>query len=278
MWEVIDQAKIKYPGKMNKQIEPCRKYALHWDPVRKDEANEALNHIFPKKIKRIEINTPSLGRVWTTNSVYRYIGENEIVFIKCGKKESIINEYEILNNMRNKGVPAPSPLGLFTGQDAYLIPEPEQGAILVTEFLHSVSLGHAIVDERFCLNCLRVSVHQAIRKLHESFLHGILTHKHVRVCVTAEAAKNLIFKKATRHPQITIKDVIIVGPSDNNDYTSKSINRIFEKEKQKELHSLRLSVDNYLFQLTKSEDKCVSETSLKPEERYKRYKDLLDGI
>ncbi len=278
MWESIDVAKTKYPGKMNKYTNPCKKYALHWDPISKAEANENLRHIFPSRIRKLELNTPSLGRVWCTNPVYRYIGGNEIAFVKCGKKRNITNEYETLNKMRNKGVPVPSPLGLFTEQNAYLIPRPTPGAIVITEFLHSVSLGHAIVDERFCLNCLRVLVHQSIRKLHEAFLHGELTHKHVRVCVTAKDAKELIFQAASNSPQIIVKDVIIVDPADSTDYSTVSINQTFEYKKKGELQTLRKSVDNYLTKLEGSKNKSNFESTLKPEERRKRFRSLLDAL
>lgn len=278
MWTQINEALIKFPP-MKKHIRACDKYYLHWNPIEIDEANENLQHIFYKGIKRIEINTPSRGRVWTSNPVYRYIGEKEniIVFVKCGSMRSIVDEYNLLHEMRKKGVNVPLPIGIFTEQREAFARKPIRGAILITEFLHSVSLGHSIVEERFCINCLCTFVHHSIRRLHESFLHGCFTHTHIRVCVAAEDAKKLIFGEAYSAPQIPIKDVVIVGP------TKHKI-----KDSEKELNFLRNSMyvekkskmalgENYLGRLEKDiDDKLV--TTLDHKERVKRYKKLLCGI
>lgn len=269
MWTDFKTALHEYP-QMQKHIDAICKYRLPWDPIDRKDARDNLSSVFTSPIYKIEVNTPSIGGVWTTSPVYKYISECETVFVKCGKLDEIINIYKVTQHMRSEGVSTAAPLGIYTEQNETRSPKARDGGILVTEFLNSISLGLAIVDVRFCINCLRDMVHTTINSLHKEFTHGNLTYKHIRVCVGKEDIDKLkVRKRARRAPQIQIKKISIIGPT--------GITRRTELNRDKEIEVLRASAKRYLTRLTR--DKNISQiTSLTKEERERRYKSVLGGF
>lgn len=213
MWTRIEDAVKQYAPQRNQLL--AREYSLPWAPTVLSHAAKFLRHIYPHSIREVRVNTPSIGQYWPTHPTFMY--ENgRAVFLKAARSDIIMREYENLMALKRWGVSVPTPLGVYTvpeaiyEEDLQIEPRLIRGTLLVEEFLHSISLGHATIERRIPTGELIPMVINALKWMHRFGVHGDLKHQHIRVCVPSKAAIRMIFRPPRDDIVIDISRVSII--------------------------------------------------------------------
>jgi hypothetical protein len=136
--------------------------------------------------------TPSIGGIWATHPSFKYIsdkndimGENS-VFAKVSTEENVLVEMKNLLKMK-KFLLVPEVLGFFRNRikDLSELHEMKPGckiaALLVEEFIDSISLGQAIVEERIDIDQIVESAINTLYLMHNYCVHRDLKHSHIRI-------------------------------------------------------------------------------------------------
>ena len=281
MWTYFNDAIKEYAAKRRYIL--AENYCLPWQPSDLSKANNILSQIFngDDKIQTFQVNTPSIGQYWPTHPTYRYISENNtMAFIKCSTVSQIRKEFHNLHEMKRHSIPVPSPLGIYEcawdddNRDLYQQNEDNRGAILVEEFLYSISLGHALVDQRIELNELLRMVIRELLWLHSVGCHGDMKHQHIRICIKSDFAHKMIFESPTEDNKTKIV-IGSVGIIDAEDY--KDSNK--EKDVLIDLKNLFETTNKYLHFLNDADvSKQRLVTIMSKKTRMNRFSELLETI
>ena len=197
MWTRVEDALQKYHTHKVKIL--ADGFSLPWRPIMKEEAQKFLFQLYKKPLQEVQVNTPSPGQYWSTHPTYRYMG-GQYVFIKCSDLKNILNEFEMLNLMKKCDIAVPTTIGVYdTPQDIFeedkkMAPFVQRGAILVEEFLHSICLGHALIERRIDMAILSQMVIDNLAWLHKFGSHNDLKHQHIRICLESELAHKFIYE------------------------------------------------------------------------------------
>jgi hypothetical protein len=146
--------------------------------------------------------TPSIGGIWSTHPSLKYTSDqNDIlgqssVFSKVSTEDNILVEKANLIKMR-ENLSVPEVLGFFRNREEdiaelhELKPGCQIAALLVEEFIDSISLGQAIIEERIDADILIEDVLNALKKMHIFCAHRDLKHSHIRINLDSKTAENL---------------------------------------------------------------------------------------
>ncbi|UCG70373.1 MAG: hypothetical protein JSV09_04980 [Thermoplasmata archaeon] len=162
--------------------------------VRRNFDSEGQIHIYSK--------TPSIGGSWSTHPSLKYTSDNDVilgkpsVFAKVSTEQNILVEKENLIKMRDQ-VSVPEVLDIYKNEeeDLFEIHEMKPGyqiaAILVEEFIDSISLGQAVLEERLNIDLIVDGVLNILKDMHKFCAHRDLKHSHIRIDLDARTAENL---------------------------------------------------------------------------------------
>jgi hypothetical protein len=146
--------------------------------------------------------TPSIGGTWATHPSLKYVSEkNDIfgensVFSKVSTEGNILVEKENLIKMKGR-LSVPEVLNVFRHKDEDLSdlhemkPGCQIAAILVEEFIDSISLGQALVEEKIDVDMTVKGVLDTLKKMHEFCVHQDLKHSHIRINLEPKTCENL---------------------------------------------------------------------------------------
>ncbi|UCF07357.1 MAG: hypothetical protein JSW28_06800, partial [Thermoplasmata archaeon] len=151
---------------------------------------------------KIFSKTPSIGGSWSTHPSLKYSSEqNDIlgeksVFSKVSSENNILVEKENLMKMEQH-ISVPKVLEVYRNREEDLSelhemkPGCQIGAVLVEEFIDSVSLGQGVVEERIDLETMEKGVLGILRDMHKFCAHRDLKHSHIRINLDPRTCESL---------------------------------------------------------------------------------------
>lgn len=146
--------------------------------------------------------TPSLGGIWSTHPSLKYASnQNDLfgekaVFSKVSTENNVKIERENLIKMR-KHVSVPKALGFYRNEEddlselQELKPGCQIAAVLVEEFIHSISLGQAIIEEKIDVDRIVRGVLETLKNMHKFCVHLDLKHSHIRINLDPKTCESL---------------------------------------------------------------------------------------
>lgn len=276
MWTKLDQALEKYPSRKEHLL--SSNYSLAWSPADKKDAKKNLSHRV-SDIKIIFANTPSIGQYWPTQGAFKYLSKPCEILVKCGDEQRISNEASNMKMMREIKLPVPLLYDLFETpneiyeDEKFAFPKILKGKILVEEFIHSISLGHALVDRRIDVYAMSEMIIETLVPLHKIAIHGELKHQHIRICLSKEDATNLI----RYNPDGENNDVLSIKGICFIDLETFKENRHIEQNKFVDLIYLRETIIKYYNALDNLDSNLLNQlTLLSKSERYQRMNIFLE--
>ena len=165
--------------------------------------------------------TPNIGGFWSTHPTFRYaldeahFFDRNTIFTKVSTERNTLVEMQNLIKM-GEGVRVPKMIGFFknASEDVEelreLKPGASVGAVLVEEFVDSISLGQALIEENIDIDALVAGVFSTLRQLHRFCAHRDLKHSHIRVCLDPIVAENLVFGRKERIEELRVNDITII--------------------------------------------------------------------
>jgi hypothetical protein len=146
--------------------------------------------------------TPSIGGSWSTHPSLKYSSDKDVilgkrsVFAKVSTENNVLVEKENLIKMR-KNISVPDVLDICQNKEEDLIelqelkPHGQIAAIIVEEFIDSLSLGHAIMEEKLDIHQIVDGVMNILKDMHKFCVHRDLKHSHIRINMDAKTADGL---------------------------------------------------------------------------------------
>jgi hypothetical protein len=132
---------------------------------------------------QIYSKTPSIGGSWSTHPSLKYHSDKKIilgkrsVFAKVSTERNILVEKENLIKMR-KNISVPDVLDICQNKEEDLTelhelkPHGQIAAIIVEEFIDSLSLGHAIMEEKLDIHQIVDGVMNILKDMHRFVFIG----------------------------------------------------------------------------------------------------------
>jgi hypothetical protein len=199
IWLPVDEALSRF--KQYRHLITASNYITPFNVVSQRDVRENLD--FSEDVS-IFSKTPSIGGSWSTHPSLKYssgggviLGKSS-VFAKVSSENNILVERENLLKMR-KRISVPDVLGICQNKEEDLTelhemkPQGQIAAIIVEEFIDSVSLGHAIMEERLDMDLIVQGVLDILKDMHKFCAHRDLKHSHIRVNLQPETAEGLIW-------------------------------------------------------------------------------------
>jgi hypothetical protein len=146
--------------------------------------------------------TPSIGGSWSTHPSLKYSSITDViygkrsVFAKVSSENNILVEKENLIKMR-KFISVPDVLDICQNKEEDLSelhelkPQGQIAAVIVEEFIDSISLGHAIMEESLDIDHIVEGVLRILKDMHAFCVHRDLKHSHIRIDLDPKTAEGL---------------------------------------------------------------------------------------
>lgn len=272
MWSTLEDAIKKYAPQRDQIM--ARHYSLPWAPMIPARAGKYLEHIYPGGIRGVHVNTPSLGQYWPTHPTFKY-DNGRAVFLKVSRTDIIMREYKNLMALKRWGVSVPTPLGVYTvpenlyEEDLQIDPRLIRGTVLVEEFLHSISLGHAIIERRILTSELVPMVLNALKWMHRFGVHGDLKHQHIRICVPSKAAVRMIYRPPRDDIVVNISRIAVI---DMEGFKAGIPRNEMAEGHRADLEYLKRGLEDYLRTIDEEDPKKVHRvTKMNPEQRWEKF-------
>jgi hypothetical protein len=231
--------------------------------------------------------TPSIGGSWSTHPSLKYSSQKAVilgkrsVFAKVSNENSILFEKENLIKMR-KYISVPDVLDICQNKEEDLLelhelkPQGQIAAIIVEEFIDSISLGHAIMEERLDIELIVEGVMRILMDMHKFCVHRDLKHSHIRIDLDAKAAEGLIHG-VKEHLDLEIEGFSIIDVETTN--MKEDLNDMeFENHTTTDITQLLASLNGYLSTLEHDTDMIRKVFSTPIPVRLKRFGALLDAL
>ncbi len=153
-------------------------------------------------------------------------------------------------------------------------PGSQIGALLVEEFIDSVSLGQAVVEERIDIETMVAGVMEILRKMHRFCVHRDLKHSHIRINLDPSTCKNLTFG-FRQQLNLDIKGFSVIDVETTQMQTELS-DDLFEDYIRRDITQLLTSITGYMstLELDTEEMRRIFPTPV--ETRLERFGALLD--
>lgn len=236
---------------------------------------------------RIFSKTPSIGGTWATHPSFKYVSDqNDIfgersVFSKVSTENNIMVERENLIKMR-ENLSVPKVLGYFRNseEDIAELHEMKPGcqiaALLVEEFIDSISLGQAMIEERINVDILIGDVMNAIKKMHIFYAHRDLKHSHIRINLDPKTAENLSLGYRNKL-NLEIEGISIIDV-ETTKMREEFKNEEFEANIKTDIMQLLTSITGYMSTLEHDTDLIRKFFPTPLHKRLERFGFLLDNL
>lgn len=198
IWLPVNEALEKY--KQYRHLITAMNYITPFNNVSEKEVKKFFN-----TDEAIEIcsQTPSVGEIWATHPSYRYTGTScpffgrNVIFCKVSDENNVATELKNLMKMSSR-ISVPTPIKMIEHKEDVselmeMKPNCKVAAVLVEEFIDSISIGRALIEERIDIEDLVKEVKEILLKMHTFCTHRDLKQSHIRICLNPEECKNLIF-------------------------------------------------------------------------------------
>lgn len=231
--------------------------------------------------------TPSIGGSWSTHPSHKYSsGDGHIlgqksVFSKVSSENNILVEKDNLVAMREH-LSVPEVLGVYRNRDEDLsdlqemMPGCHLGAVLVEEFIDSVSLGQAMVEDAIDIDAVVEGVLNILRDMHTFCVHRDLKHSHIRIDLDPVTSENLAMG---RREQLNLEiQGLSVIDVETTQMRSEFTETDFEANVQRDITQLLTSITGYMSTL-ELETELMNRIFPTPvDRRLERFGLLLDAL
>ncbi|UCE74734.1 MAG: hypothetical protein JSV56_03270 [Methanomassiliicoccales archaeon] len=282
IWLPINEALDKY--KQYRHLITASNYITPFNVVSETDVKHNFNSngkvsIFSK--------TPSIGGNWATHPSFKYssdqndIFETGSVFSKVSSKDNIMIEKENLIKMKEH-LPVPEFLGFFKNreEDISELLEMKSGckiaALLVEEFIDSISLGQALIEERINADALVENVLETLKKMHKFCAHRDLKHSHIRINLDPKTAENLA-RGYREELDVEIEGVFIIDV-ETTKMGNEFSNEEFKLNIKTDITQLLTSITGYMSTLEYDIEVIKKFFPTPIAQRLKRYGAFLDAV
>jgi hypothetical protein len=282
IWLPVDEALERF--KQYRHLITASNYITPFNVVSQRDVQRNLH--FTGNVS-IFSKTPSIGGSWSTHPSLKYSSDRNVilgkrsVFAKVSTENNILVEKENLIKMR-KNISVPDVLDICQNKEEDLSelhelkPQGQIAAIIVEEFIDSVSLGHAIMEERLDMEKIVEGVLNILKAMHTFCVHRDLKHSHIRIDLDARTADGL-----TRGIKESL-NLDIEGFSIIDVETSKMKDDFPEKEFKDaivtDITQLLASINGYLSTLEHDTEMVRKVFSTPLDKRIERFGLLLDAL
>jgi hypothetical protein len=281
IWLPVDEALAKF--KQYRHLITAVNYITPFNPVSERDVKHYFNtdqHI------KIYSQTPSVGEIWPTHPSYRYMNDSKslfgrnVIFSKVSTENNVSVELENLHKMSLK-ISVPTPITkIETTQDIKELkamkPNCQVASMLVEEFIDSISLGRALIEENIGIDLLVDGVVKILGKMHEFCTHRDLKQSHIRIRLDPEMCRNLTFGIRPEN-ELVIEDVSVIDVE-----TAKMNDDLPEAELgpsvANDINQLLVSLTGYLSTLENQSEELKKILPMPIEQRMERYGLLLNAI
>jgi len=231
--------------------------------------------------------TPSIGGSWSTHPSLKYSSDKEVILGKCSvfakvsTENNVLVEKENLIKMRNY-ISVPDVLDICQNKEEDLTelqelkPQGQIAAIIVEEFIDSVSLGHAIMEEKLDIHQIVDGVMNILKDMHRFCAHRDLKHSHIRINMDAKTADGLT-RGVRESLNMDIKGFSIIDVE-----TSKMkvdfLKDVFEAAIVTDITQLLASINGYLSTLEHDTEIVRNVFSTPLDTRIERFGLILDAL
>lgn len=231
--------------------------------------------------------TPSIGGTWSTHPSLKYVSDqNDIlgkdsVFSKVSTEDNILIEKENLIKMRGH-LPVPEMLDVFRHKDEDLTdlhemkPGCQIAAILVEEFINSISLGQAIIEEKIDIDMIVKGVLETLKKMHNFCAHRDLKHSHIRINLDSKTCENL---SMGLHEELNLEiEGVSIIDVETTKMRDEFMNEEFETSVKRDITQLLTSITGYMSTLENDTDEVKRFFPTPLKKRLERYGEFLDIV
>ena len=229
--------------------------------------------------------TPSIGGTWSTHPSLKYSSENVLgessVFAKVSLEDNILVERDNLTKMREH-LSVTKVLQVYRRNEEDIAelhemkPGSQIGALLVEEFIDSVSLGQAVVEERIDIDSMVAGVLAILKKMHTFCVHRDLKQSHIRINLDPSTCENLMFG-IRKQLNLDIKGFSVIDV-ETTQMRAELSDDMFGEYVRRDISQLLTSITGYMstLELDTEEMKRIFPTSI--DKRLERFGALLDAL
>jgi hypothetical protein len=282
IWLPVEEALERF--KQYRHLITASNYITPFNVVSQRDVKENLH--FTENVD-IFSKTPSIGGSWSTHPSLKYSSNKNVilgkrsVFAKVSNENNILVEKENLIKMR-KNISVPDFLDICQNKEEDLSelhelkPQGQIAAIIVEEFIDSVSLGHAIMEERLDIYSIVDGVMDILKDMHKFCAHRDLKHSHIRIDLDAKTADGLTRGlRGSWNLDIEGFSIIDVETSKMKD---EFIQEEFEPVVVTDITQLLASINGYLSTLEHDTERVRRVFSTPLDIRLRRFGLLLDAL
>jgi hypothetical protein len=281
IWLTVDKALEKY--KQYRHLITASNYITPFNPV---SEGDVKRYFESKEYIDIASKTPSVGEIWPTHPSYRYIStskelyDRNIIFCKVSNEQNVATELENLHKME-KHISVPKPIEMIRHTNDVtelkeLKPHCKIAAMLVEEFIDSISIGRAMIEERVEIEHLVDEVVDILKNMHEFCTHRDLKQSHIRICLDPDECWNLTFGIRSSNEliihQVSIIDVETAKMNSTLDKTE------LEQRISNDINQFLVSLTGYLSTLEHVSEDLKKILPMPHKDRLKRFGILLEKI
>lgn len=280
IWLPINDALEKY--KQYRYLISALNYITPFNPVSERAVKQHFNILNDIEIF---VQTPNVGDIWSTHPSYRYVTSlnqfygQKLIFCKVSDEKNVLRELVNLKMMK-RNISVPTPITMIEHKNDIsdlkeMKPNSHIAAILVEEFIDSISIGRALIEERIDIEILIKETINILLKMHTFCTHRDLKQSHIRICLDPEDCKSLTFGFKIEN-ELIIKNVSIIDVE-----TAKMNYELSEKIESgttNDIKQLIVSLTGYLSSLEHPTGFLVKILPMSLEKKLKRFGMLLDAI
>ena len=203
------------------------------------------------------------------------------MFAKVSLENNILVERDNLTKMKQHlSVPEVLEVYKITEEDITELHEMKPGchvgALLVEEFIDSVSLGQAVVEERIDIDRTVAGVLEILKKMHRFCVHRDLKHSHIRINLDPSTCENLIFG-VRKQLNLEIEGFSVIDV-ETTQMRKELSDDLFEDYVRQDITQLLTSITGYMstLELDTEEMRRIFPTPL--DRRLERFGALLDAL
>jgi hypothetical protein len=281
IWLPIDQALEKY--KQYRHLITASNYITPFNTV---SEKDVKNYFDTDAEIEICSQTPSLGEIWATHPSYKYASNSNlffgrnIIFCKVSNEANVEIELENLKKMNQK-LSVPTPIQIIKHKNDVrelkeMKPTCKIAAMLVEEFINSISIGRALIEVNIDIEVLRKEVLKILTKMHSFCTHRDLKQSHIRVRLDPEECKNLVIGLRSAN-EITLEGVSVIDVETvkmNSDLSVHDVKSSIEND----LNQFIISLTGYLSTLECQSEQLNEILPMPINNRLERFGILLETI
>ncbi len=231
--------------------------------------------------------TPSIGGIWSTHPSLKYssdlgdiLGQSS-VFSKVSSEDNILTEMENLIKMKEH-LSVPSVLGFYGHKEEDLSelhemkPGCQIAAVLVEEFIDSISLGNALIEERIDIDMVIDGVVRELKNMHKFCVHRDLKHSHIRIDLDPKTCESLTFG-VREHLNLEIRGISIIDV-ETTKMREELARKEFETSVKRDITQLLTSITGYMSTLEYDTEVIRRFFPTPLQKRLERFGTFLDAI